>query len=208
MKRIVALILSLVFVLSFVGCKGKKDEGGPSGGPFASAEDKSADVVNGVEQGKIPEYPLTLSTTFQELYDYYYQLEAELQASHETGDGHVHHGDDIYMGIVKKEVYAYYEIDTTRYYYIRESNPTMVSAICTYGDAFGFKQGTSRAEVEASLASIEIKNLTAGEDELLFIPVQEALIIRYTQGDYQLDFYFSDNQLVATVLLDTKNWTI
>ena len=83
-----------------------------------------------------------------------------------------------------------------------------ISVIVSTDDAFGFKNGSSRKDVEDRLSSLKTQKLNAGEDELYFVPLSEALILRYVSGKYQLDFYFYENALVATVLRDTENWTI
>ncbi len=202
MKRVLCFLLTFVFLFSFVACKDENPE------VTSSVENKSNDIKEAVLKGEIPELKLSLGDSVEDLENYYDQLEAQIEESHEEGEGHVHDEHDIYMNISSGELSVTYEIGTEKYYYEKEKSDEGISVICSLEAAFGFVNGTSRSDIEARLADLNTQSLQAGEDELYFAPLSDALILRYTEGDYQLDFYFSDNQLVATVLRDTENWTI
>ena len=181
---------------------------GDSSEPTSSVEDLSSEVVGYVLKGAIPELKFAIGASVDDLEDYYNDIESQIQSSHEGGEGHVHDEHDMYMNISSGELSVTYEIGTQKYYYEKSKKEKGISVICSLGDAMGFKQGTSRSDVEKRLSGIETTSLEAGEDELYFVPIAEALVLRYIDGDFQLDFYFNDNQLVATVLRNTKNWTI
>ena len=203
MKRILTLSLVFVFLFCFVACGN-----GDSSEPTSSVEDLSSEVVGYVLKGAIPELKFAIGASVDDLEDYYNDIESQIQSSHEDGEGHVHDEHDMYMNISSGELSVTYEIGTQKYYYEKSKKEKGISVICSLGDAMGFKQGTSRSDVEKRLSGIETTSLEAGEDELYFVPIAEALVLRYIDGDFQLDFYFNDNQLVATVLRNTKNWTI
>ena len=204
MKKFISIILVMVFVFCFAACGVKEDDPAQN----SSVENKSNDIKTAVLKGEIPELQLSLGDSVEDLENYYDQLETQIEESHEDGEGHVHNDNDIYMNISRGTLSVTYEIGTEKYYYEKEKRDEGISVICSLDVAFGFNNGTSRTDVEARLADLNTKSLQAGEDELYFVPVPDALILRYSEGDYQLDFYFTDNQLVATVLRNTKNWTI
>ncbi len=203
MKKVLCLLLAALFVFSFAACKVEQEPEQSS-----SLQNKSNEIKTAVLKGEIPELRLALGATVQDLENYYDDLETQIEESHEQGEGHVHDEHDIYLNISQGTLSVTYEIGSEKYYYEKEKRENGISVICSLDTAFGFKNGTSRTDVEARLADLKTKSLQAGEDELYFVPLSDALILRYTEGDYQLDFYFNDNQLVATVLRNTKNWTI
>ncbi len=204
MKKFISIILVMVFVFCFAACGVKEDDPAQN----SSVENKSNDIKTAVLKGEIPELQLSLGDSVEDLENYYDQLETQIEESHEDGEGHVHNDNDIYMNISRGTLSVTYEIGTEKYYYEKEKRDEGISVICSLDAAFGFNNGTSRTDVEARLADLNTKSLQAGDDELYFVPLADALILRYTEGDYQLDFYFNNNQLVATVLRNTKNWTI
>ena len=205
MKKLLALILCLLLALSFAACS--KSNGPVSSDDTASVADKSEEFARAVGEGKIPEIKFALGDSVDDLREHYNELCEDMEENHESG-GHVHTDSDILLNKSEGELSVTYEISTEKYYYEKAKRKNGISVICSLEDAFGFKQGTSRTDVEAALASLTLTALNAGEDELYFVPIAEAIVLRYKNEGKQLDFYFSSNELVAAVLRDTANWTI
>lgn len=202
MKKIIAVLLALTFVLAFVGCK--KEE---TPAPTSSVENRSDEIASAVAEGKIPEAEYKLGEKTSTLSNHYTEIVNAQYQQPEEG-GHVHGDGDVYYDRLEGDLSISYAFGVYRYYYEKEKSKNGVSVIVSTDNAFGFKQGSSRKDVEDRLSSLKTQKLNAGEDELYFVPLSEALILRYVSGKYQLDFYFYNNELVATVLRDTENWTI
>ena len=201
MKKLIAVLISFVFLFSFAACGGKE------GSESKSDESIKTVVTEAITQGKIPEVKYALGTSTKEIDKYYADIEKQMKESHE-GDGEVHSDHDIMLNSMEGNLSYTYEIGVEKYFYEKAKKSEGISVICTLEDAFGIKQGTSKSDVEAALAGLELKTVQAGEDELYFVPLTEAIVLRYKSGEYKLDFYFSNNELVATVLMNTENWTI
>lgn len=202
MKKIIALLLVVCFIFSFAACKGNEDSG-------ASDEiaDKSSDVAANVVAGKIPELKFAIGAAVADVDNYYKDIENQMEEGHE-GAGHVHTDEDMLLSAVEGYLSFTYEIGDAKYFYEKAKKDKGISVVCSLGDAFGIKQGAVKSEVEAALSELELKTVQAGDNELYFVPLIEAIILRYKNGNMQLDFYFSNNELVATVLRNTENWTI
>ncbi len=203
MKKLLSLVLCLLLLLCFSACS-KTEEGDASSAP---SEDLSASVEAAVSEGRLPEAKFSLGTEISELKEYYNELEKQMEENHRE-DGHMYSDEDMLLAISEGTLSVTYEIGNEKYYYEKAKKSKGVAVVCSLADAFGIKHGTSKAEVEAKLSGLELKSVTAGEDELYFLPLSEALILRYKKGNHTLDFYFSNNELVATVLRNTDNWTI
>ncbi len=203
MKRIICSVLCLIFVFGLFGCSKKE---GNDNQP-QSTNNLSSAVAEAVAEGKIPEMKFGLGDSIDELKDYYDETYNKLEEEHQEG-GHVHSESDVLLNISQGNLSVTYEIGGEKYYYERAKRPKGISVTCSLTDAFGIKHGTLKNEVEATLCDLELKSLAAGEDELYFVQLTEALILRYKENNHTVDFYFSNNVLVATVLRDTDNWTI
>lgn len=205
MKKIIAILLALTFVFAFVGCK--KEE---APADVSSVENRSDEIASAVAEGKIPEAEYKLGEKTSTLSNRYTEIVNE-QYQHPEEGGHVHGDGDVYYDRTEDEETVCYAFDSKFiYYYQKDKSDKGVSAIISYDDAFGFKQGSSRKDVEDRLSSLKTQKLNAGENELYFLRNGDGnyIVLRYVSGKYQLDFYFYENALVATVLRDTENWTI
>ncbi len=202
MKKIIAVLLAMSFIFAFAGCT-KKEE---APAPTSSVENRSSEIAEAVAAGGIPEAEYKLGEKVSTLSERYNEIINEQYNAPEGG--HVHGDGDIYYDRLEGDLSVSYAFGKFRYYYEKEKSKNGVSVVVSTDDAFGFKQGSSRKDVEDRLSSLKTEKLNAGEDELFFVQSSEAIILRYKSGKYQLDFYFYNNELVATVLRDTENWTI
>lgn len=163
-------------------------------------------------KGEIEGLKFSLGADVKEVKDYFKKLAEDYEDEH-GDDKHDH------TNLMGNEEYAYYElvdmpdymlIETAeaRYYYDGMNSSKGILAIATDNEAFGFIPGlTSKYEVESEFSSA-CETVTADEDdfELLSMPQDGTLILRYTVEQYQLDFYFLDNMLLSIAIVDTENW--
>lgn len=204
MKKYICLVLSLVFIFSLVGCKDKENKGGNT----------QYTVAEYAVKGEIPELDFKLGEDPKTVEKHYSDIVASQDAAHseeETEDGaHDHPELEVpFYDVAEGERSVRIATDTVSYFYEKEKASKGISVISVQETAYGFTPGsTTKYEVEYAIEE-KGKTLDATEDDMYFIiPTENCVILRYTFEKYKLDFYFSDNTLVATVLTDTENWTI
>ncbi len=207
MKKIIALALCICLISClFAGC-GKSE---PSKDTSSSTATGKIDSL--ASKGKIDGVDYGLGADIETVKAHYKEL-AEKYAEEHGDDDHDH-------GVTGEEGHYYYldeyddhtviDVSSARFYFENGKEDKGISAIASDSDTFGFSVGvTTKYEVEEALKA-EGKAVNAGEDELRFLAVrtEPVLVLRYEFGDYQLDFYFYDNLLITTVIIDTENWTL
>ncbi len=201
MKRFFAALLVFLLLFTLVGCKKDNKDG--------VTEDRGQEITAQVEKGSIPEVTFAVGSGIDEVTDYYEELIANMEEEHQEG-GHVHGEDDVYYNVYEGNLAVEITTGKMSFYYEKSKKAKGISVIKTTEDAFGFKTSvTTKNEIEQALTSLNGKTVVATEDDLYFLPyAEESLVLRYNIGKYQLDFYFNENILVTTVLLNTENWTI
>ncbi|MBO7217195.1 MAG: hypothetical protein J6V50_00675, partial [Clostridia bacterium] len=162
MKKFLSILLVVVLALLVAACGKEEAE------PITDDTIKNS-VTESVLNGKIPEVKYALGTAVEDIDNYYNDLESQMEDTHE-GEGHVHNDSDIFLYKSGGELTYSYEIGAEKYFYEKAKKDDGISVICTIEDAFGFKLGTAKSEVEAALAGLDLKTVNAGEDELYFVP--------------------------------------
>lgn len=207
MKKIIALALCICLISClFAGC-GKSE---PSKDTSSSTATGKIDSL--ASKGKIDGVDYGLGADIETVKAHYKEL-AEKYAEEHGDDDHDHGvtgAEAHYYYLDEYEDYTVIDVSSARFYYENGKEDKGVSVIASDSDTFGFSVGvTTKYEVEEALRA-EGKSVNAGEDELRFLAVrtEPVLILRYEFGDYQLDFYFYDNLLITTVIIDTENWTL
>lgn len=204
MKKYICLVLSLVFVFSLVGCKGdeKKDD------------NTQYTIAEYAAKGEIPELDFKLGADPKTVEKHYSDIVSSQDAAHseeEQEEGaHDHPELEVpFYDVVEGEKTVRIATDTVSYFYEKDKAANGISVISIQETAYGFIPGsTTKYEVETAFEQ-KGKTLDATEDDMYFIiPTENCVILRYTFEKYKLDFYFSDNTLIATVLTDTENWTL
>ena len=207
MKKIIALALCICLISClFAGCC--KSE--PSEDTSSSTSTGKIDSL--ASKGKIDGVYYGLGADIETVKAHYKELAEKYKEEHGE-DNHDH-------GVTGEEGHYYYldeyddhtviDVSSARFYFENGKEDKGISAIASDSDTFSFSVGvTTKYEVEEALKA-EGKAVNAGEDELRFLAVrtEPVLVLRYEFGDYQLDFYFYDNLLITTVIIDSDNWTL
>ena len=201
MKKYICLILSLVFIFSLAGCK--KD-----------VEKAQLTIAEYAIKGEIPELEFKLGTDPETVKKHYSDIVSSQDAAHSEAEqeegAHEHPELEVpFYEVVEKEKTVRIATDTVSYFYEKDKASKGISVISIQETAYGFTPGsTTKNQVETAFEQ-KGKTLDATEDDMYFIiPTENCVILRYTFEKYKLDFYFSENTLIATVLADTENWTI
>ena len=200
MKKLIAIFLSLSLIFIFAGC-------GNSG-----QADKNPEINDLAISGKIDGVEFGLGSNVAEVKRHYSALAAKEDETHtEEDETHDHANEEFaYYNLINKETYTIIDIASARFYYLNSGEDKGIAAISTDGPTFGFTPGvTMKYEVEEA---VEAKGETeaATEADLRFLPVrtEDVVILRYKYDSYQLNYYFYDNVLISTVLIDTSIWKI
>lgn len=181
MKRIIAILLCLTFVFSFVGCKSGKKNGG-----------NGVDIEYFANLGQIPENDITLGTTPEKL----------KQTLDKRGEEAEKNGEHYGYNEVEGENNVLVEEGPYDYYYKKANPQNGVAYIVSYLDAFGFKIGDIIVEVEKKLGDYEVEKLSANESNAFFYfgDYEKAQILRITFKKNTVLFLFEDNSLCATAI--------
>lgn len=198
MKKIIAILITAVLIC-FAGCTGGNTDKNP--------QEEGNSIVS---SGKIEGIDFGLGADVSTVKEHYSALAEEYSHNHTESDGHDHSEDEnfAYYELIQEDGYSIIDIADARFYYLHDKQDKGIAAVATDSAAFGFTPGvTLKYEVEAAFEE-KGDTVNAGEEELKFLAVRQdsVIILRYEFENYQLDFYFYDNMLITTVLLDTELW--
>ncbi len=207
MKKLFAILICICLISCvFAGCSEEKE---PEKPPVTTADGKIDAVA---AEGKLEGVDFGLGADIEALKIHYEELAEKYEEDH--GEDNHDHGvtgeEGHYYNLEENDEYTVIDVSSARFYFENGKEDKGVSVIATDSDVFDFKVGTTtKYEVEEALKA-KGDSLSATEAEFRFLAVrtEPVLILRYEFGDYQLDFYFYDNILITTVIMDTENWTI
>ena len=204
MKKIVCMLLSLAILFSFAGCK--------KGDNPSSVNSGETSVEEYAKQGQIPELKFSLGADIESVKQYYSDLVAqfEKEETEEENPGHNHEDlEAYYFDVAEGEKTVRMDTGNTFFFYEKAKADKGISVISTKETAFGFVPGsTIKQEIEMAFES-KGETLDATEDDMYFvIQTDTSVILRYTFENIKLDFYFTDNILMTTVIMNTQNWTV
>ena len=203
MKKIIAVILSFVLCLSFSACSKE----------VVSSNDYKQNmesITESLNKGKIPEIDFALGDNPDGIKKHFDdQLANESQTEEE---GHNHSHDEVTSFTVTQGLRSV-KMDAGKfvYHYEIDKKEKGISVIVSYTKAFGFTAGeTTMQEVSACFDPNSVKKILPSEDDMYFLvyPSSDCMVLRYEKDNLKLDFYFSENLLIAAVLLDKANWTL
>ena len=204
MKKIVCMLLSLGILFSFAGCK-KGD--GPT-----NVNSGETSVEEYAKKGQIPEQKFVLGADIETVKKYYSDLVSkyEQENPNEENTGHSHEElEAYYFDVAEGEKTVRMDTGNTSFFYEKAKADKGVSVISTKETAFGFVPGsTIKQEIEMAFASKGTTLEATAEDMYFVIQTDTSVILRYTFENIKLDFYFTDNILMTTVIMNTQNWTV
>lgn len=185
MKKILALILSFVFVISFSACKDKE-----------KANTNKVDIEYFANIGKIPESQFALGDKGDD-------IKKALEEKHSDNES-----EDSYFDVIEGEKNVLITDGTYEYYYKKASAEKEIAYIVSYSDAYGFKLGDALLEVKNSLKNYEIKEENVTADNLFFYmgDIANSNMITVEFEKNTVIFVFENNALCATVIFSSENW--
>ena len=197
MKRILALLLALVFVFSFAGCKKEKE-------PQNETPSYQFDIAALAKEGKMPESTYALGTAFKVIDDAY-------NASLEHIDEAAGHFDENKMEFTEGSVSYYYTSGPFLYYFSKDKKDEGLCFIVNFDTAYGFMAGyATDAEIKAAMPKLTPTVREAKESDLFFMPVamEGCQMLIYEFDNIKLTFFMFEQTLVCTTLSDTNNWKL
>ena len=197
MRKIVAMLLAGCLLFALSGCKNGE------GGDASNASSYDVDVLYYLGIGQIPEVEIKLGDTEDAVQT---QYAVESTASEE---GDVHEHGDIGIERIEGEKTVKLTNGNLSFFYEKEKADAGISVIASFDTAYGFEVGIALKDDVKNAIGTEATELEATSDQTFFfpVPVEGCQILRYTAGNYQLDFFFTDDFLSATTITDTANWT-
>lgn len=196
MKKLLCSVVVLTMLFCLCGCGGAAKNTSSGVTPADPTENEKAAAA-----GKIPELSFALGDDPDEIITFYEEQDPTSQPEEEI---------DRYFEVIRGQNSVTIAAGSQTYYYERANKDKGVSVLCSSDQAYGFTVGvTTLQEVESSFSG-SAQRLTATEDDQYFLiaPVEDCTILRYRYEDVKLDFYFSENVLIAAVLMNTANWTL
>lgn len=194
MKRIVAIILSVLLMLSLTACK----HGG-------SGEDGySVDISYYLSAGQIKEAQFMLGASLESI---------NKEMSKHTADEHSGDGHDDAIVFVEDYEYSFYSTAEFDYYYRNDKADKGISCIVGNADIYGFSVGQSGLYEVKSALELEKLNPVEGKAKsneffFLMVSLDDCKKLTCVKDNKELVFYFENDILIAGVLYNTDNWTI
>lgn len=188
MKKIFCLMLSLLMFVSFAAC-----------GKDKRVVNAEVDLEYYAKLGEIPECDYKLGEDPE-------KIKSDLSSREESAADN-------------DEEYAYYVTEGEKsiridngdfsYFYERGKEKKGISYIVAFDRAYDFEVGNSILDVKESLAGFSYTEEPANESNTFFLMgLDNGTIMRYTFDDTVIIFVFQDNELFATAIYNTDNWTL
>ena len=185
MKRLVCILLCLVFAFSFTACgndekKEKKD---------------GIDIEYYAKLGQMPELNYPLGTDVE-------KVKNELSATAESEEG-----EHSVYSVTEGENNVLIDNGEVCYYYKKAAPEKGIGYIVNYDKAYGFEIGTISLEVKEALKDYNpIEEQLTEENAFFMFGVEDGTIIKCEIENNTVLFVFDENALCATALYVTKEW--
>ena len=184
MKKLAALILSLLMLFSFAACK--KEEEKQKEKPA-----HSIDVEYYAKIGQIPEHKYHIGSSAEDMKEAFKKEGEELAESSE--DEHIH---DVYS-FIEEDDYCILVYESANYYYKDDGK---ISAVISLDSSYDFKIGYLPKQITDVLGESELKK--GDKETIFFLPMPDNYkYLEYTFGENTLLFVFEQNALCATALI-------
>ncbi len=199
MRKIIALTLCLVFVLSLCGCKGNTEQpqGGETSGTYSLTEI--------LKDGKIPgtKYALFTSPELIKRENHYGEkIEGEQLHDHSDGNG-------LFVDEGNRSVKMSLNADC--YYYEKDEADKGISSIAVFNDVLGLFIGISTSnDVKMMFKDTAFEERDLTNEQVYYIPyeVNGAKALTFSEGDRKIDFVFMEDLLITINLYDTSVWSL
>lgn len=188
MKRLLALLLTSILVLTFTACKNDKN----------TSSGDAVDLEYFSKLGQIPECEYNLGESVRKIKD---ELSAKLESQDENSD--------FYYEVTEGENNTVIDNSTFMYYYQNEKEEDGISFIVSFSEAYGFAVGDIIIEVEEAIKNTDYKKteLTA-ENTFFMYGASEGTAIICEFEKNNIMFVFVDNALCATAIYNNNDWDL
>lgn len=179
MKKILSLVLCIVFALSLTACSDK------SGG----GSEHSVDIEYYAKLGQISDLEYKLGDSVQD---------AKTVLSETLDD----HGESLYFDYTSGD-YTVMSDGTVCCCYKTDDESAGVTHIVKYGDAYGFTVGAVSTQIRDTMSDMgyESQEREAKSDELFFLPASAGItVLEYQIKENTVLFVFQEHALSATVI--------
>lgn len=203
MRKYICLLLCVVLILSISSlsaCSDDKSEKNTTTVQPTTVISLES-VKSYVTQGKIDTVEFALGTKAGFILDKYNTTApATTNASDSDEDVPVFYTNN------NKEDYFSIMQGASQYFYLKDDDSKQISVIACTSDAFNFKTGIDYSQsVIDSLGKPDVTDVPAKQDLIYtFGGAHNPSRLTYNFGKYRLDFVFTDDVLLATVLTDTE----
>ena len=185
MKRLVCILLCLVFAFSFTACGNEEKKEKKDG----------IDIEYYAKLGQMPELNYALGTDVE-------KVKNELSATAESEEG-----EHSVYSVTEGENNVLIDNGEVCYYYKKATPEKGISYIVNYDKAYGFEIGTISLEVKEALKEYNpIEEQLTEENAFFMFGVQNGTIIKCEIENNTVLFVFDENALCATALYVTKEW--
>lgn len=189
MKKIFCLMLSFVMIVSFAACGKDKEK----------KKTAEVDIEYYAKLGEIPECDYKLGVDPE-------TIKSALSSEEESA---VSTGEEYAYNVTEGEKSVRIDNGAFSYFYEKDKVAAGISYIVAFDKAYGFETGTSILDVKDSLAGFSYTEEPADQNNTFFLMgTDNADVIKYTFDCTVIMFVFQDNELFATAIYNTNNWTI
>ena len=189
MKKIFCLILSLLLIVSFAACGEDKEK----------EQTAKVDIEYYAKLGEIPECNYKLGEDPE-------AIKAALSSEEQSA---VSEGEEYAYNVTEGEKSVRIDNGDFSYFYEKGKENAGISYIAAFDKAYGFEMGISVLDVKESLGGFDYTEEPADDSNAFFLMgVENGTVMRYTFDNTVIIFVFQDNELFATAIYNTDNWTI
>ncbi len=146
MKKLIAIALSLIFVMGLCGCKGDKKQ------------ESLVDLEYYAKLGQMPETKFVLGNSADEVIEF---MDEESNKTEANGEHTVNEVIELEENVIVSD-------GSFEYYYKKDDKDKKIGCISSLGDAFTFERGTVILEVKNALKGTEITEEPATEENAFF----------------------------------------
>ena len=185
MKKILCLILSLVFIFSLTACSDSGEK----------KKKNNIDIEYYANLGQMPECEYSLSESVSKINE---ELTKEFESSNI---------EEMVYNVSEKDNRVQIDNGQYKYFYLKDKEDKGVSYIVNFDTAFGFPIGTLTVEIEDALKDFNYKTEEISKDKVFFLfGSPEGSIIECNFKENTVMFVFENNALCATALYKTSDW--
>ena len=178
MKKILCVLLSLVFVLSFTACKKE-----------SKTNESTVDLEYYANLGKIPESKYSLGADVDTLTN-------ELSEFAESEEG----AESLY-DVSEGEETVCITNGIYNFYYDKDKKQDGINYIVSFETAYGFETGEVILTVKEAIGDIKYTEEEVNEDNAFFLPfISEGSVLKCEFQKNTIMFVFENNALCATAI--------